>query len=109
MGIDLKSILKENGVSITRLVELLQENDYKLSRVSISNIINGVHSPKVETLEAIANALDIYIGDLFTNNKSLNKKIRKEVEEGIIAELEVSFNNILSLMKSNSSFYQGNF
>lgn len=59
----IKEIIKEKGYTVTSLAEKLG-----MTQVSLSRIING--NPTVETLEKIANALDVDVRDLFnsTNN-----------------------------------------
>jgi len=66
MSIKLKEVLKERGLSVTDLANRMNEKKgTALSRVSISNIVNGVSSPKVSTLENIAEVLEVNICDLF--------------------------------------------
>ena len=54
----IKEILKSKGISVNQLAEMLG-----VSRVSVSNMING--NPTVETLNRIASALSVSVADLF--------------------------------------------
>lgn len=54
-------LCKEAGINQTELAEKIG-----LSRVGLSKAING--NPTVDTLERIANALNVPITDLFTSN-----------------------------------------
>lgn len=54
----IKEILKLKGVSVNELAEMLG-----VSRVSVSNMING--NPTVETLNRIATALGVSVSELF--------------------------------------------
>ncbi|MGC6429844.1 MAG: helix-turn-helix domain-containing protein [Jejuia sp.] len=58
--LNIKEVIKENGYSVTSLAEKLE-----MTQVSLSRIING--NPTVETLEKIANALDVDVKDFFTS------------------------------------------
>ena len=55
----IKEIIKEKGYSVTSLADKIG-----MTQVSLSRIING--NPTVETLEKIANALDVEVRDLFS-------------------------------------------
>ena len=57
--------MEKERVSIETLKNKIEQNGEKLSRTSISNIINGKTVPKVDTLNNIANALGVNIGELF--------------------------------------------
>lgn len=63
----LKAIMKEKGVNIEQLKTKIELNGHTLSRNSIGNILNGKNSPKVETLEIIANALEVDLWRIFSN------------------------------------------
>jgi len=65
MTLRIKEILKDKGITGTALSELMTAKGYSLSQVSISNIVSGKHSPKVETLEQIADTIDVSVSDLF--------------------------------------------
>lgn len=54
----IKEILKTKGLSVNELAEMLG-----VSRVSVSNMING--NPTVETLNRIAGALGVSVSELF--------------------------------------------
>lgn len=89
----LKEILSDRNISISPLQRMMEEKGYRLSRNSISNIINNVHSPKVETLAQIADTLFIDIRDLFAG---------KQTGENIyIKDKEGSFKKIGTLNLNN--------
>ncbi|MFI2744191.1 helix-turn-helix domain-containing protein [Zhouia sp. PK063] len=56
----IKDVIKRKGYSVTTLAEKLG-----MTQVSLSRIING--NPTVETLEKIANALEVDVKDLFAS------------------------------------------
>ncbi|KJF44056.1 helix-turn-helix domain-containing protein [Draconibacterium sediminis] len=60
--LDIKSVIKSKGYTVTSLAEKMD-----IAQVSLSRIING--NPKVETLEKIATALDVDIRELFIPTK----------------------------------------
>lgn len=64
MELRIKEIIKEKGYTIKSLSEKMNIN-----RVNLSNMING--NPTVETLEKIANALDVPITELFSASISV--------------------------------------
>jgi len=72
MKLIIKKILEERGMSASALNRLMAAKGYQLSDISIRNIINEVHSPKLETLQEIANTLNISIVDLFENTSNDN-------------------------------------
>lgn len=65
----LKDVIKEKNVTSKQLSELLG-----ISETSISRIINGTQTPKLETLLKIANVLNIDIRELFISNLTSNKQ-----------------------------------
>ena len=58
-------ILKEKGMTIEALKDKIEENGESLSRTSISKIIHDKSVPKIDTLQLIADALEIPITRLF--------------------------------------------
>lgn len=73
--------MKLKGVSIESLKFRIEENKGKLSRTSISNIINNKSAPKVDTLELIANALNVSIQELFAEqSKFIHVIINNELK-----------------------------
>ncbi len=58
----IKEVIKDKGYSVTSFAEKIG-----MTQVSLSRIING--NPTVETLEKIANALDVDVRDLFNPTK----------------------------------------
>lgn len=63
MGLDVDYILKEKGLSRSKLADLLGSN-----RSYVTNILKN---PTVETLEKVALALEVDIKDLFGDKHSL--------------------------------------
>lgn len=58
MELRIKELIKEKGTTIQNIADLIGVN-----RVTLSNSING--NPTLETLEKIANALDVPVTELF--------------------------------------------
>lgn len=88
MTLRLGEILKDKGYTYSDLEKLMIENGTKLSSVSISNIVTGKQSPKVETLEHIAKALKIPVAECFENTapQEMNT-IYKRDESGNYVEI----------------------
>ena len=69
MNLRIKEVLKEKGKTAVWLgIEI------NVTQPSISNIVNNKVSPSLNTLQKIANALDIQIVELFENPKNTNLK-----------------------------------
>ena len=66
MDLRLKEIIKEKGISLAALHEKTG-----IEKGNLSNIVNNKKNPTVETLEKIANALDIPVFELFVDRKAL--------------------------------------
>ena len=64
MELRIKEIIKEKGYTIKSLSDKMNIN-----RVNLSNMING--NPTLDTLEKIANALDVPITELFSKGMSV--------------------------------------
>ncbi len=62
----LKIIMNDQGVNIEQLKSKIEQNGNSLSRNSIGNILNGRNSPKIDTLQVIADALGLELYDLFS-------------------------------------------
>ena len=60
MQLRIKEVSKSQGVSITKLAELVG-----ITQPNMSNIANGKTSPSLDLLERIAAALDVSVPDLF--------------------------------------------
>ena len=65
----IKEICSEKGISIVELSSRIG-----MSRVSISNMIAGRQSPPVDTLEKIANALDVQAWMLLKDPKEVESE-----------------------------------
>lgn len=63
MELRIKEVIKEKGTTITELADKMEIN-----RVNLSNMVNG--NPTVETLNKIANALNVPVTELFKQPKS---------------------------------------
>ena len=59
--------MKDKGVNIEQLKTKIELNGHSLSRNSIGNILNGKNSPKIENIEIIANALEVDMWKIFSN------------------------------------------
>ena len=60
MQLRIKEVSKSQGVSITKLAELVG-----ITQPNMSNIANGKTSPSLDLLERIAAALDVSVPELF--------------------------------------------
>ncbi len=69
----LKQIMTDKGVNIESLKNKIVENGHQLSRNSIGNILNERNSPKMETIQIIANALEVDVYEIFKGTKVNNK------------------------------------
>ena len=65
MKLNIEKVLKEKGLTAVGLSELMTSKGIPLSRITIGSIINGNSSPKLETLQDIAAALDVSLFELF--------------------------------------------
>ena len=63
MDLRIKEVIKEKGMTITELADKMGIN-----RVNLSNMVNG--NPTVETLNKIADALEVSVTDLFEQSKT---------------------------------------
>ena len=63
MSLRLKDILKDRNESISAFASKVG-----ITQANMSNIVNGKSSPTLDTLERIANSLNIPITALFTSN-----------------------------------------
>ena len=62
MDLRIKEVIKEKGMTITELADKMGIN-----RVNLSNMVNG--NPTVETLNKIADALEVSVTELFEQSK----------------------------------------
>lgn len=62
MDLRIKEVIKEKGMTITELADKMGIN-----RVNLSNMVNG--NPTVETLNKIADALEVPVTELFEQPK----------------------------------------
>jgi len=78
---NLKRTMREKRINIETLKTKISNNGHSLSRNSIGNIINERNSPKIETLQLIADALEVELWQLFsTPDSDKQKKISGFVE-----------------------------
>lgn len=66
----LKKIMNEQGVNIEQLKTKIEQNGNSLSRNSIGNILNERNSPKIDTLQMIADALGVDLKEFFSFSDS---------------------------------------
>lgn len=64
MDLRIKEVLKEKKMTVVSLA-----SSVGMAQPSMSNIVNGKSTPSLETLEKIANALDVDITELFDQPK----------------------------------------
>lgn len=84
MELRIKELIKEKGSTIQEIADLIGVN-----RVTLSNSING--NPTKDTLEKIANALEVKITDLFEDSSGTIGVIRhngKSYEINSIQDIE---------------------
>ncbi|MDD4630611.1 MAG: helix-turn-helix transcriptional regulator [Proteiniphilum sp.] len=80
----IKAILKDKGLTIQELADMLG-----ISRVGLSQQING--SPRLDSLQKIANALEVDLLDLFEDtrrNKPKEKYICPHCKKPISIEIK---------------------
>lgn len=65
MKLLIKEIAKEKKIKISALAETVG-----ITQPNMSNIVNGKTKPSLETLEKIADALGVPIGELFGNDSN---------------------------------------
>lgn len=63
MNLRIKEVIKEKGTTITELADKM-----RINRVNLSNMVNG--NPTVETLNKIADALNVPVTELFEQPKN---------------------------------------
>lgn len=73
MGLRIKEVIKEKGLTITELADKMGIN-----RVNLSSMVNG--NPTVETLEKIATALNVPISALFAAERDFIAFVRRNGE-----------------------------
>jgi len=78
---NLKQIMSDKGVNIEILKNKIVENGHSLSRNSIGNILNERNSPKLDTMQIIADALDVRLDELFVDgDRRVNATSTTEVD-----------------------------
>lgn len=65
MELRIKYVLKEKKVTVVSLAGMIG-----ITQPNMSNIVNGKSTPSLETLEKIANALEVDITELFAPSSS---------------------------------------
>ena len=65
MELRIREILESKEVKVSSLAETVG-----ITRANMSNIVNGKSTPSLETLEKIANALEVDITELFAPSSS---------------------------------------
>ena len=69
MRLRIKELLDEKGIKSVQLSEMIG-----ISKVSISNLLNGKLKPSFDTLEMIATALDVPMWQLFASLEEVSPK-----------------------------------
>lgn len=99
---NLKQLMSDRKVNIETLKDLIETSGHSLSRNSISNILNGNNNPKIETLQLIADALKVEIGEIFKASQSGLKGLNGFVEfNGTIQRIQnkEDLEKLLALVK----------
>lgn len=65
MRLNIEKVMKEKGLNALMLSEKMGENGTPLSRITIGSILNQNSSPKLETLQSIADTLEVPLFELF--------------------------------------------
>lgn len=89
----LDEIMRSRNMNVTDLANRMEARGKKLSRLSITRILNNETSPKLSTLEDIASALDIKVVDLFFKTE------KTKSEEELISEIESSLEKLRVSLK----------
>lgn len=71
MELRIKSILKEKGMTNIAIADKVG-----ITRPNMSNIVNGKTKPSLETLDKIADALNVHISELFEKDAPIDNVIR---------------------------------
>ncbi len=87
IGLEIKELLKKKNITIVSLSEKTG-----LSTVGIGNILREKTSPTVETLEKIANALDVPMSYFFVENENKTTS----TDEALNAQLNESVGDIIT-------------
>ena len=93
MELIIREVLEKKDIKVSSLAEMVG-----ITRANMSNIVNGKSTPSLDTLERIANALNVDITDLFKKNDSgedVNGFVRVK---GTIYEIH-SFDDLRKLLK----------
>lgn len=65
MKLNIEKVMKEKGLNALMLSEKMGEKGTPLSRITIGSILNQNSSPKLETLQSIADTLEVPLFELF--------------------------------------------
>lgn len=93
MELIIREVLEKKDTKVSSLAEMVG-----ITRANMSNIVNGKSTPSLDTLERIANALNVDITDLFKKNDSgedVNGFVRVK---GTIYEIH-SFDDLEKILK----------
>ena len=71
MELIIREVLEKKDTKVSSLAEMVG-----ITRANMSNIVNGKSTPSLDTLERIANALNVDITDLFKKNDSLKDTLK---------------------------------
>ena len=86
---NLKRLMSDQAVNIETLKDRIEANGKSLSRNSISNILNGNNSPKIETLQLIAKALKVDVSEIFKQSQPDQSGLNGFIEyDGIIHRIQ---------------------
>jgi len=77
---NLKRIMKDKDVNIENLKNRIVDSGHSLSRNSIGNILNERNSPKLDTIQVIAEALEVELNELFSERTLKEEPVSNELD-----------------------------
>lgn len=72
MELNIKKVLQEKGISVAELERITESKGNKVTRVAIFRLMDKTTSPRLDTLMAIADALNVPLFELFDNYNAQN-------------------------------------
>lgn len=98
MKLRIKEICDSKGIAVNSINQKIG-----ISLPALYNIVNGKLSPKLETLDRIADALDVQLWELFTEStdKALFVALVKNGNDFYAAKTLSELENIVQLIKNN--------
>lgn len=72
MELNIKKVLQDKGISVAELERISEAKGNKVTRVAIFRLMDKTTSPRLDTLMAIADALNVSLFELFDNYDTQN-------------------------------------